>query len=255
MNLIIPDNVCDSHAHIGDRIPSLEIRFTINNLISILDEFKIDYCMVSSIVRIGALDDSKLLIKVAKKDKRIIPLMRQNPTLINNEYYRFLDKSIAEYEAYGVKINGSIDLVPVTSPIYRNVLEILHDRESVLLLHCGRWRKMSDWSYGIKVARKYPKIKVIMAHMGGTHPDYSFKAIDAAHGIPNIYFNTSQCRQLEVIKRGLGIIGDKRILFGSDMPWGDYVQNLVGMTRLGVNDSSLRNILEFNFKDLLGLDR
>jgi predicted TIM-barrel fold metal-dependent hydrolase len=63
--------------------------------------------------------------------------------------------------------------------------------------------------------------------------------------------DTSQTRQLVVIQRGIERLGAERILWGSDMPWGDYLQNLVGIPALNLDESTENKILRENYSRLL----
>ena len=246
MRLDLPESVCDAHVHVGT-FPRLRVNFRLEDLTKIMNKYKI-----ASILLFSSYHNSeqltKQIINASKKDERIHVLLRANPKkYLEREYVKSMESLLSNERIVGVKINSSVEKHKLTEPIYSKVLRMINRNSGVLLLHCGRWVEMSGWSYGIQIAEKYSQIKVILAHMGGTHPDLSLQAIEASRSLNNVYMDTSQTRQINVIKEGLDKLGSTRILFGSDMPWGNYVQNLVGIQQLELNEKVEENVLRRNF--------
>lgn len=251
MKLYVPEGVCDAHVHIG-KFPRLKVTFTIRDLQRIMDKYQIESALVFS-GYINTEKDTNRLVKTCGKDRRFYVLLRAPPTkYLEVEYVSRMEKLLQNNnQIVGVKINSSTEKHKSTAYIYKQLLRMLNDNHTVLLLHCGRWIEMSGWHYGIEIAKKYPNLKVILAHMGGTHPDLAFAAIEASKELPNVYMDTSQTRQIQVIKKGIEELGASRILFASDMPWGDYLQNLVGITQLDLDEEPLQKVLRGNFNTLI----
>ncbi len=256
MKINLPEQTCDSHIHIG-YFPQFKIRFTLDDLTSLMKKYKIKSALVFPTFFSGSNSDmdkemAKIILAVHRNRKKIYALLRSDPSIYRSYNFLYRLKDLLEKDlVVGMKINPSTERRRVTDGVYKDCLDVLNSYGAILLLHCGRWVEMSGWQYGVKIAKKYPKIKVILAHMGGTHPDLSFPAIRAAKTIPNIYFDTSQTRQTVVIKKGIETLGASKILFASDMPWGDYVQNLVGITQLDLDEETLNKILKTNFNKLI----
>ena len=251
MRIEIPDHVCDAHVHVGEYFTRIEQSFPLNILLKIVNKYKIDKVLISP-SEVDPEKENKIIIKAAMNNKNVYALIRANAESYKQEkFLKFINKSLQSSKIVGLKINPSTEKHRITDPIYRRALEILNDYNLFLLLHCGRWVEMSGWHYGIEIAKQYPKMKLILAHMGGTHPDLAFPAIQASRPLSNVYMDTSQTRQIIVLKRGIETLGAERILFGSDMPWGDYLQNLVGILQLQLNESDLNNVLRENFYRLI----
>jgi predicted TIM-barrel fold metal-dependent hydrolase len=193
------------------------------------------------------------IIRVLRNNREIYAMIRANPENYSQPHFlkSFEGLLRSNDHVIGLKVNSSTEKHRITDSIYEGVLQILNDHRGVLMLHCGRWVEMSGWQYGVEVARKYPKTKVILAHMGGTHPDLSFPAIEASKQLSNVYMDTSQTRQLVVIQRGIERLGAERILWGSDMPWGDYLQNLIGISQLGLSETTMNMVLRENFRRMI----
>jgi len=253
MKIDVPDHVCDAHIHVGEYFGGIEQSFPFNVLYRIMEKFKIDKVLVSS-SEVNPEVENVRIIKETTKNKQIYGLIRTTPNnYTRQDYLKKLEKLFETNDKIvGLKINPSTEKHQIVDPIYANALELLNDHNLVLLVHCGRWIEMSGWHHVIPVAKRYRNIKIIMGHMGGTHPDLSFPAIDAAQPLRNVFMDTSQTRQPVVLERGIEKLGPNRILFGSDMPWGDYLQNLVGLLQLEDNENFLNKVLRENFWSLVG---
>lgn len=251
MKLSLPEGVCDAHVHVG-AFPRLQVTFTLDDLTKTLDKYKIRSALVFT-GYIDAENGTKLIMKASEKDDRLYVLLRAQPTrYLDPGYIKQTERILRNNErVIGVKINPSTGKHKVTAHVYKELLRMLNDNRAVLLLHCGRWVEMSGWNYGIEIAKTYSHLTVVLAHMGGTHPDLAYPAIEAAKNLPNVYMDTSQTRQIQVIRKGIEELGASRILFGSDMPWGDYLQNLVGITQLDLDEETLRKVLRGNFNTLI----
>lgn len=252
VELTVAEDVCDAHIHVGE-IPDYRVSFTIDDLTKIMDKYKIARSLVFSSF-VNPENVTSRLVEASRNDDRLYVLLRAQPVKYQDpQYLRTMEKLLQDKSrVVGVKINPSLERHRLTDAIYTDLLAMLDDNEAVLLLHCGRWVEMSGWHYGVEVARKHPHIKVILAHMGGTHPDLSYPAIEAARGIPNIYMDTSQTRQVFVLREGVERLGASRIFFGSDMPWGNYLQNLLGVQELELLEKDMNSILRENFNRIIG---
>lgn len=120
-----------------------------------------------------------------------------------------------------IKVHGGIDNIckGIANIQYRRMLEDLASKsDGVLLVHCGAWSKTSSIEYVIKVAKLFPQLKIVAAHMGGKDDVSKFKAIDAILQYDNIVMDTSATKYSSVIAYAMQKIGPTRVLFGSDWP-------------------------------------
>ncbi len=70
-----------------------------------------------------------------------------------------------------------------------------------------------------------PDLRVIVAHMGRNTPNTSEKveaSLTALRDEPNVYFETSTVRDPAMIRRAVELIGEERVVFGSDYPFNSY---------------------------------
>ena len=250
MALVLPVNVCDAHTHIG-KFPVINCQFMIHDLEREMEKYQISDCLVFSCDN-DKRELTEQIIEKGKSNPRLHCLFRSKLIdYLDDGYLRYAEKLLQEKKALGIKINPSTERHKVTESIYEKPLALCDDYGALVLIHCGRWVEMSGWVFALDVAKKYPKATVILAHMGGTHPDLAIPAIDDAKKLKSVLFDTSQTRQLSVLQYGLEQLGADRILFASDMPWGNYLQNIVGLLQIDMEESELHKVLRGNFHKLL----
>jgi len=140
---------------------------------------------------------------------------------------RFL-KSLARGNFLGVKPylsfalgNIRADSICIFDFIPHHQLEILDTGGKILLLHIprsGRLRDIVNLSQMLEIERKYPKIKLIIAHVGRAYciEDIgdAFKTLKGTKMFFDISANTNETVFLRLIET----VGPERILFGSDLP-------------------------------------
>lgn len=105
-----------------------------------------------------------------------------------------------------------------------NVPVLFHTGENSEDSECAKW---NDPKYIVEVAKKYPKLKVIITHYYWPKLDYCY---EITKDIPNIYFETAAMADAEVVEKSGGIekvreilrktIADRpgKVIFGTDWP-------------------------------------
>jgi len=156
----------------------------------------------------------------------------------------------------GVKFHGVFENLPVTAEQYVPILEVLNQKKSALLIHCGRYKdghrdSNSSYLHGIEIAEKYPHIKIILAHMGGNDTSVVKKAIQASENIPNISLDTSGISTPYRVEYAIEKIGAKRILFGSDFPWCSFRGMFYGVEDALIDEKEKDLILRKNFLKII----
>ncbi|MCI0475118.1 MAG: amidohydrolase [Anaerolineales bacterium] len=76
-----------------------------------------------------------------------------------------------------------------------------------------------------EILRDAPALRVLVAHMGRHTPNTS-EHVEAnllvLRGYPNVYFETSTVRDPNAIRRAVEILGEDRVVFGSDFPFNSF---------------------------------
>lgn len=241
MNLEIPNKICDCHIHVADRFPKILTRFNLKDL----EQHMIKYAIDSVLISAGfdkMRTHTRHFLKNSENHKDIFVLSRG---LKVHEFENALENN---GQMVGLKVNPSQGKIRIIESYFAPYLELLNDQQAILLLHCGRWQAMSSWIYGQQVNKRYPDIKLILAHMGGTHVDFAIPCIEGIKRKKNMFLDTSQVRQPIILQYAIEKLGSKRILFGSDIPWGSFLPNLAILLDLDLKETQLNDILRDNFK-------
>ncbi|MBQ8966175.1 amidohydrolase family protein [Ruminococcus sp.] len=121
------------------------------------------------------------------------------------------------------------------------------DVVSPALVHCPPERSL-------KMLKKHPRMKVILAHMGGN--DSHQQVLDLLAGIDGeVYFDTAFTGRYltdELMEKIIRKHGADRILFASDCPWDSPAVIREKILRLGISDDDKEKIFSANALRLLG---
>jgi len=120
-------------------------------------------------------------------------------------------------------------------------LEVYNRNGWIVMLHIprdGRIRDPVNLAQLMEIEEKYPRLKLIVAHVGRAYCDHDIgNAFDVLAKSRRMFFDFSANTNDHVFERLIRCVGPKRILFGSDMPItrmrmrriteGDHYVNLV----------------------------
>lgn len=100
--------------------------------------------------------------------------------------------------------------------------ELAGDREAVIMLHLVREKALADPGNQRAIGdmcRKYPGVKLILAHAGrGFHAAHTADGIAALSDLDNIWFDTSGICESAALRAVLRTLGPRRLMWGSDFP-------------------------------------
>ncbi|HRZ95519.1 MAG TPA: amidohydrolase family protein [Candidatus Moranbacteria bacterium] len=228
--------VIDSHVHIskyGKNAASLEEAFRLY-----LDEMKKNNIDAAIIIP----DNVEGSDQIADLDK-VIDLIGKRENLFLLGSPQIIQRRSGEAEKYkrlleDKKIKG-LKFFPGHDPYYPTderclpYYELCEKLDVPVLFHTGEnsgdseCAKWNDPKYIIEVARRYPKLKVIITHYYWPKLEYCY---EITKDVPNIYFEIAALADEEVIGKSGGIekireilkktIADRpdKILFGTDWP-------------------------------------
>ena len=211
--------IIDSHVHMGlDAFRNRDEKKLKYNLENSFEEyyslFKDNHLSMACILPIPSLEfdsykSNEYLLKSWKLSKGMfLPICRMDKQLgynLNNGFYGV--KLHKVYEKY--KKNDLLE--------YLRMLQLYN---KPLIIHAA----FKDKPKQIKnILRAVPELKIILAHMGRGHLYTSEGVIENAQALEdykNVYFETSTVGNSSTIEKVCKIIGSKRIMFGSDYPFG-----------------------------------
>ncbi|MFQ6103921.1 MAG: amidohydrolase family protein [Candidatus Glassbacteria bacterium] len=122
----------------------------------------------------------------------------------------------------GLKFHPSYAGKPVTDSAYTPFFEFSRENAFPVIIHCGRWREVSGFSFALERARQLPELSFVLSHMGGDMPQLQTAAIRdvVSQKLQNVLFGTESIREYWNLEKGIRELGANRFLFGSDFSLG-----------------------------------
>ena len=148
--------------------------------------------------------------------------------------------------------SGTMD--PIMAAARRHgLIVVTHSSEPVGHRYPGKGSTRPEvlWRF----IQRYPDVTVVCAHLGGGLPLYALMP-EVAEGLRNVYFDTAaspflyDARALDVVA---GLVGQGRVLLGSDFPLMDAGRLLREVERSGLSTEAREAITGANGRALLGV--
>ena len=140
-------------------------------------------------------------------------------------------------------------------PSVAPVIERAIDLNMVILQHSwhkitGNYPGESDPLCVAEIGRRYPELKLVMAHVGG---DWRY-GLRAVRDVPNVTADTSgSMTDNGLVEAWVREVGAERLIWGTDMPGADLLLTLSKVRDADITDEEKRLILGGNAERLLGL--
>ena len=195
------------------------------------------------------------VFELTLKDDSLIPFASVHPDTVGATglVYEYAKKGIK-----GIKFHPPLQRFDIASEKLLPIYKAIKDCGLIAVFHCGKvGRERSELDL---FPTDFEKIlhhlgdKVVLAHMGG----YGIKRdeLDVLYNLP-VYVGTSlSARQFTIDEYTEAIekIGADRLLFGSDVPWGDVKRELDYLAHACANVKDWEKITCENAKRLLGIN-
>jgi len=244
----------DSHVHIGKSEKS-ERFFSFDSYLKIMKEYSVDRAIVmpnvSSDIRSYFLNFDFLSkyneLTLSSKNK-FFPFLLIDPK--DESIHKQIQDNLKQIR--GVKYHPSVTTSVCTDKQVYSIFKSLPNN-FIVLVHCGRhWR--SHISYVLKAASDFKNLIFIAAHMGGNATDLIEEALNLIHDskLDNVYIDISTSKLPWLIERAIWKIGDNKILFGSDEPYGDTLVTKYCLSLAKITKDSNEKILYKNILNILG---
>lgn len=140
--------------------------------------------------------------------------------------------------------------------------ELLQKNNMMLMLHCsepvgheypGKGSVTPDFVYSF--IKEYPKLKIICAHWGGGLPFYALMP-EVKKALKNTWFDSAATEYLyegAVYETTASLVGEDKILFGTDFPLIEQKKALKGLESLSLESSFFEKVTSKNALELLNL--
>ncbi len=249
--------IVDVHGHAGPYGEFLVHGAWCEDLLRTMDAAGIEVVLVSPHIGLGPdeAEANRLAVEMAlQAPGRFLPYCTVNPNRSPRQIRAQLEQYVAGARCVGVKLHPSLHQVPIASSRYEPVFEYAVRADVPVLIHT--WDGCSQCSpqaFG-EIARRFPELRMLMGHAGGTPAGYS-AAAQVALESPNIHLDiTGSQSHSGALERLVSTVGASRILYGSDIPFIDPRPKLGQVLFAELSDEVKRAILGGNARALFRLE-
>jgi predicted TIM-barrel fold metal-dependent hydrolase len=164
----------------------------------------------------------------------------------------YLDEArefLAHPKFLGMKLHPLLDGYHPNDPLVHPLVELLLERDLPVLIHCGHPIFTLPWSIE-ELAVEFPEAKIILGHMGHGNVVYINGAIAVALRNRNVYLETSGMPMHTKIKEAVERVGERRVLFGSDVPFHHPEVEIAKVRLSGLAPELVERVLSANGRSL-----
>jgi len=254
--------IIDSHIHISYLKKGKKFSQTRDDLLLNMKKRGVDYSIViPDNLHDSSCADVKTVIELIKNQPKLYMVGTLKIAEINNQSLKKIEELFKEKTIRGFKIFPGHDPIYPSDKRWFPVYKLCQKYNFPLIIHTGinignvRCARYNDPKYIVKIARLYPKLKIIIAHYFWPKLDYCFSI---TNGLDNIYFDTSGLAHPKVASASGGIKKIKEILtktikrrgesvlFGTDWPMCNVVKHIDLINSLNITQKEKQKIFHGN---------
>ena len=235
--------IVDMLTHIGIRKGE---DYKVESLLELMDEAKIDKCMICS--QLETIDNNYIYDCTKRYPDRTLGFAVINPWDMDGE--EELERCYRDYHFYGLKMNAirfgySADRHGVLDPYF----DLCRKYHKCVVAH-GQSDMFSIPDKWAEMAKTYPDVPVVLFHIGV--PMMMEHSCELARDIPNFYLSTCGA-YVPTMKMAYEIAGPEKILFSTDAPFGNPMQELAKLEYVCKNPAHMDLMLGENAKRIMNL--
>ena len=253
--------IIDTHIHLGN-LPYLCMPSnTEENIIDLLKKngVKKAICAHHGSLSTISYGLDELFESLERYDSFLYGYLVFNPNF-EKDSLESIEKNYKRNHIAGIKIHPSWHLCYPQDNRYERFWKFAAQREIPVLTHSwdpdvpNKSQKFSD-PFGFEnIIKKFPGLKLILAHAGG-RGKMLYRVISLMEKYPNLYVDFAGDIFIPgLIEEYIERVGSQRILFGSDMPWVDIRFHLAHVLNLNIAEEDKKNILGLNALKLFNLN-
>lgn len=243
--------IVDVHTHVGET-KYLGISVTAESVLRVMDEAGIDKAVLLPALSTGRIMPAeKVAQEVKKAPDRLVGFAAVNPK--DKDASTKLEEAVLKYGAKGLKIHPTFQALPADDEIWvYPLIEKAQELGIPVMFHSGESPYATPWQIGL-VAIDFPKVTIIMDHMGVNSLCYTDAAIKMAKKASNLILGTTGVMYDAPIAKACHAIGGDRIVFGSDAPINNPIHEIKKIQVAQISEEDKRKILGENIARILGL--
>lgn len=169
------------------------------------------------------------------------------------EFQRAEIRRVFAHPAFlGVKLECSLNC---RKPELDPIMEELEAQGRILLHHCwykatGNCPEESNPSDIAHLARRFPRVTIVMAHLAGC----GIRGVEMIADCPNVLVDTSGGQpEAGFIEYAVRRLGAERIVYGSDAPCRDFAAQTAKVEEAEISDADRELIFHGNTERILGI--
>ena len=235
-------SVIDAHTHVGTFGSWAQVACTAEQLLQEMDQFNVEQAILF------APDNNLVKQTIAKYPNRLVGYVWPNPN--DPTSVDLVKKAIREWGFRGIKLHPLIHAFLPTDSSVLPIMDVARTLRIPVAIHSGHAPFSLPWSIG-ELAEIYPDVRIVMLHMGHGHGVYIQAAIRTAKKYDNIILETSGMPMHTKIREAVDTIGERRVVYGSDIPFHHTSVEMQRVKMAGLTEHELRLVLYENAKTLL----
>ena len=222
--------IIDMHTHIGK-----------NEFVHSTDELLLRECRRNgvSLAVVSACGDNPLVRSHALREHdMLLPFFRFDPKIITRAQ---LESALDKFR--GIKLHPRVECFDPLDKRYEWIFEMVQKHGLPAIVHTRKENNpYTDPDRLIELADRYPGIPFVFAHFANACESF-FHAMDVR---VNLFVDTSIVSSPVIIEMIVKKYGSKKILFGSDYPYGDQELELQKILRARIAAPQREDILAGN---------
>jgi uncharacterized protein len=245
--------ILDCHAHLGEYPGFFMNRPDAGSMVEVMDRIGMQAAIVSA--NAGLRSDPEFGNQQVLQAVRDYPGRMLGYVIANPHYVEDLERSLNYYldqpGMVAIKLHPEChDNYPMRAPRYEPMWEVARERKTPVLFHTyfggDSLRDIAE------VAMRYPEVPLLVGHQ---LQDKNMDAMaEMANTFPNVYVDLSVPEIYGVTEFFVDALDDvRRLLFGTDFPWGNCHFRVGAVVYARVSDDIKRKILGENMAELLGI--
>lgn len=222
-------------------------QYELSPLLDDLHKYNIDYRVIGSLNNLSNIENTKNIIDIVSKYNKLLGcaiINPKDPSCIDSVKLACSNDNIVMFEFNSFEHGYYPDLQDNLNEIF-SIIETTNKPVKVFV-GIGARSIPQQWEFW---AKKYSKINFIFLHMGCF--DYGYTCIDVANRNKNIFIETSNQYELQILRKAINTLNPHKILFGSMYPYRLSSTGLKIFDMLNLSKQNLDLIFSSNARSIL----